>query len=47
MIAVGDVLNETFEVIREIGQGGTGIVYLAGSQPSTTWPITGGCRSRW
>lgn len=29
MIAVGDVLNETFEVIREIGQGGTGIVYLA------------------
>ena len=29
MIAVGDVLNETYEVIGEIGQGGTGVVYLA------------------
>lgn len=29
MIEVGGILNDTYEIIQEIGEGGTGIVYLA------------------
>ena len=29
MLRCGEILNDTYEVMEEIGQGGGGIVYLA------------------